>query len=230
MTWVVIARILPDSTPWVMVEMPFREMLDDLAGEKHVEAILSREDALEHPEYGPAVRAWDKRDATAMEDDMYQLHGLDPEKERAKSRQEAEEIDWSTWEKALPAVETDRALILAYWRNDRRYDEGREDDDTDFWAWETVSGFVDDDPEKAWPIILDLIATSPSEQGIYSVAAGPLEDLVVTHGNRFIDRIEAQAKASPEFKLAIGAAWLTRSDQPDVVTRIDTFLGRPQTS
>ena len=40
-----------------------------------------------------------------------------------------------------------------------------------------------------------------------NLSAGPIEDLLVRHGDHFIDRIEEQAKADPEFSDLLEGVW-----------------------
>jgi hypothetical protein len=39
------------------------------------------------------------------------------------------------------------------------------------------------------------------------LSAGPLEDLLVYHGDTVIDRVEAAAKANPTFAFLLGGVW-----------------------
>lgn len=62
-------------------------------------------------------------------------------------------------------------------------------------------------PDVAWPIILSLIEHAPDDESLAFVAAGPLEDLIQRHGQRFSDRLEDQARRDPRFRQALGDVW-----------------------
>ena len=53
------------------------------------------------------------------------------------------------------------------------------------------------EPERAWPVILALIEAAPNEEALAFVAAGPLEDLIQSHGDDFADRIIERARRDP---------------------------------
>jgi len=54
-------------------------------------------------------------------------------------------------------------------------------------------------PERAWPLLLELIATVP-EDILYLAAEGPLEIFLAKHGKAFVESIEAQARSSDRFR------------------------------
>src|SRR5262249_38186535 len=65
--------------------------------------------------------------------------------------------------------------------------------DLNWWAEETFQKVVHSDPELAWELILQVIRTTEKPDVLGILAAGPLEDLVNYHGERFIGRIEETA-------------------------------------
>jgi hypothetical protein len=62
-------------------------------------------------------------------------------------------------------------------------------------------------PEDAWKVILRIQRTEPGDLLLANLAAGPLEDLFVKHGEQFIDRCEELAQNDPMFKKMLGAVW-----------------------
>ena len=76
-----------------------------------------------------------------------------------------------------------------------------------FWAWESVDDAVHDSPEEAWALILALIEEAPNNAILADVAAGPLENLVVYHSAKFIERIDEMARKSPKFRLCLTGVW-----------------------
>jgi hypothetical protein len=75
-----------------------------------------------------------------------------------------------------------------------------------FWSHERLWELIQDDPETAWNII-QIIRREGSDKVLANLAAGPLEDLLVAHGDRFIDRIEALAGHDTQFRKLLGATW-----------------------
>jgi hypothetical protein len=62
-------------------------------------------------------------------------------------------------------------------------------------------------PEEVWRAILAIhrLDHSPKMQQILS--AGLVEDLLSTYGDRFIARIEREAKLDPTFAQTLGGVW-----------------------
>lgn len=65
----------------------------------------------------------------------------------------------------------------------------------------------EDGPERAWPVILELVARAPDNEGLAFVGASAIEDLVNKAGSRFADRIEAASDSDPRFTQALAFAW-----------------------
>jgi len=60
-----------------------------------------------------------------------------------------------------------------------------------FWAHEKMADLVRNDPEESWLTVLEILKQNPSEWVVENLASGPVEDLLVAHGEQFIGRIEA---------------------------------------
>lgn len=80
-------------------------------------------------------------------------------------------------------------------------------EDEYFWAWENIIDLISDEPETAWIIIKKILKTDSSPKVISRLSAGPLEDLLVDHGEKFIDRVEEEAKMNPDFAKLLGGVW-----------------------
>jgi hypothetical protein len=96
----------------------------------------------------------------------------------------------------------------------------------DFWAWEVARNLIDDDPPEAWRLILELVDKAPDETVLGSVAAGELEEFLVTHASEFIDRIEAEARNNSRFKTALRYVYVWRLS-PTLFDRIEAAAGVP---
>ncbi len=117
----------------------------------------------------------------------------------------------------------DATLIRAY----LAHAETRARDGTDaehFEAAEEIRELVIDDPERAWPIVCEVIRRTTADDILAFVVAGPLEDLLVHHGPAFIDRVEALAAEDAHFKRAVSGVWGWNSMAADVRKRLDDLL------
>ena len=78
---------------------------------------------------------------------------------------------------------------------------------------------VHDDPEVAWPAILQILQRELTEDQIAVLAAGPLEDLLAVHGSEFIDRVESEAAPNPRFNHLLGGVWQNEME-PEIWQRV----------
>ena len=76
-----------------------------------------------------------------------------------------------------------------------------------FWACEKLYDIVRQQPDLAWELILELLMTDQSNVIYENLAAGALEDLLVNHGEKFIDKVEEQARQNPNFNELLGGVW-----------------------
>jgi hypothetical protein len=92
-----------------------------------------------------------------------------------------------------------------------------------FRSFDRLWELVHDDPEVAWNII-QIIRQEGSELILSNLAAGPLEDLLVAHGDRFIDRVESLAEHDAQFRRLLAATW-QNSMPPRLWKRIKAVAG-----
>src|SRR6476646_10358489 len=74
----------------------------------------------------------------------------------------------------------------------------------------TMYDVVHEEPEVAWPAILQILERELTEDQIAVLAAGPLEDLLALHGPEFIDRVESEAARNPRLNHLLGGVWQNR--------------------
>jgi hypothetical protein len=79
------------------------------------------------------------------------------------------------------------------------------------WLTEMLNYGPPDGPEQAWPIILELIRRAPDEETLTYIGSEALEDLVNNAGDRFTDRIAAEA-IDDRFRASVRHVWF----HPDV--------------
>jgi hypothetical protein len=69
-------------------------------------------------------------------------------------------------------------------------------------------------PDHAWEAILKVVADPRAERYLGHLAAGLVEDLLLNHGESYIERVEAAAKDSAVFaNMLSGVCKFTMSDQ-----------------
>ena len=78
-----------------------------------------------------------------------------------------------------------------------------------FPVYDEVCVLVEERPDEAWEFILAVLASDDSTPILETLSAGPLEDLLVQHGTRVIERVEAQARRDPRFAGLLGGVWRT---------------------
>ncbi|MDZ4314605.1 MAG: hypothetical protein U0989_07550 [Azonexus sp.] len=97
---------------------------------------------------------------------------------------------------------------------------------SNFWAYERISDMCEDDPETCWLVIDKIRHIDSSDAVISNLAAGPLGDLLASHGAAFIDRVEIEANNDAVFKKLLAAVW--KNDIEDAVwARIKKVAGEP---
>ena len=69
-----------------------------------------------------------------------------------------------------------------------------------------------EEPEDAWPAILEVLRHDLTDEQVALLAAGPLETLLSWHGPEFIERVEQEATHNPRFRHLLGGVW--QSDMP----------------
>ena len=91
--------------------------------------------------------------------------------------------------------------------------------DKNFWAYEKFAYLAKHEPDLAFALVLSTLAATQREEVLDNLAAGPLEDLIRVHGERFIERIEVQAHKDRRFRNLLGGVWKVGS--ADVWSRIE---------
>jgi len=76
-------------------------------------------------------------------------------------------------------------------------------------AWATdLYEFEHEDPETLWQLILTIHSKDHSPRIQEVLSAGPFETLLDKYGEKFIERIEVQARQDPPFAKLLGGVWL----------------------
>ena len=80
------------------------------------------------------------------------------------------------------------------------------------WAVDELVDLAFHQPNTLWELILRILEIDRSEKVVAAIGAGPLEDLIVQHGEAFIDKVEQLAAKSPAFKTAMQNVWIEAGD------------------
>jgi hypothetical protein len=87
-----------------------------------------------------------------------------------------------------------------------------------------IEEMVERYPDEAWPFVLELVRGAEGDRMLALIGAGPLEALIIAHGDRLIDRIEALAPGDPKFRRALRGVWGQNDMSQDVVQRLEYLL------
>jgi uncharacterized protein DUF6869 len=116
--------------------------------------------------------------------------------------------------RAAAGTTTEFTDDLAPWPLPRRLEEFDErlveawlDSAQSFWAWEELADMVNSDPDEAWEVTRALIESCPEESELFSLAAGPLEDLLQKQPQKF-DAIASAARESPNVRHGLAGVWM----------------------
>ena len=99
-------------------------------------------------------------------------------------------------------------------------------DDQHFWAWEHLHNDISSDPRRAWEITLKLITAANNEALVY-IATGPLEDLLYSRAEVFVDEVERLACSDPKFLSTLRLVGGPFTQELDAANRIQQAAGVP---
>ncbi len=102
---------------------------------------------------------------------------------------------------------TDKQKLINAWISLHHAEEKTSAYNNNFWAFETLSDICEEEPDLCWELIEDIRKTDGSDIILANLASGPMEDLLVEYGEKFIDLLEKQAKNDEQFKKLLGAVW-----------------------
>lgn len=119
----------------------------------------------------------------------------------------------------------DLGSLAEAWVQHWQEPEGSDARESLSWATDREWDLVREDPDAAWFLILDILRRNKSIEIAEVLSAGPLEDLLAKHGNDVIERVERQAKSSPEFASLLGGVWKNAMTD-DVWNRVQAVWDR----
>ena len=119
-------------------------------------------------------------------------------------------FDANAWAIAYIAAHEDRALL----------DDTHPHHLAAYYFMEELVGPI---AEECWQGILVVVKRKPSTYVVGMLAAGPVEDLITYSGLEFIDRIELEARQSPDFRRMLHGAW--EIGNSEIWTRVEAARG-----
>jgi len=78
-------------------------------------------------------------------------------------------------------------------------------------------------PILQWQFIQKAVKYAESDHELFTIAAGPMEHLLVTHGPDFIDRVEETAKTDAKFAKVLTGVW-KHTMQEEVWARLQSII------
>ncbi len=96
------------------------------------------------------------------------------------------------------------------------------------WATMLLEQMIDHQPDSAWSLILQLVATAEADDELGWVAAGPLENLLADHGPQFIERVEQCASSNARFRECLREVWGHSRFEPSVYQRVQRIVGHSE--
>ena len=92
------------------------------------------------------------------------------------------------------------------------------------WAFEKLNGLAEGDSDLCLDIVLSILDRDDDKQVIGSLAAGPVEDLLVVHGNDVVEKIEELASENAAFRHMLGGVWQNEMSD-DIWERVRAVSG-----
>ena len=115
-------------------------------------------------------------------------------------------------------------VVVSYWRyyslsvSDARAERLRADDEG--WSVEAVDRMVSDGDSEVVEVLAALADGAGGLAELAYLGAGPIEHLLVVHGERFASQVEVAARVNEPFRTALRCAWFDRHVAPDIAARL----------
>lgn len=91
-----------------------------------------------------------------------------------------------------------------------------------FWAYDRLCELCEENPDVSWKIIDAIRSLDSSDLILSNLAAGPLEDLLSSHGEEIITHLEKAAVDDRQLRKLLGAVWQNAISE-DVWSRIKSI-------
>jgi uncharacterized protein DUF6869 len=118
-------------------------------------------------------------------------------------------------------------LIDGYWKHYRLSTGSRQersDADKWAWAWDDVEGAVMEPSANTFEMLMALVESAADDDALAYIGAGPLEDLINSHGVQFAGQIEESARRVPKFRTALAHVHLSSNVSASVRERLARIM------
>ena len=105
-----------------------------------------------------------------------------------------------------------------------RRDVGSPQYEASLWASDCLDELVADAPQTALQIIISALPLFNETREIAVLAAGPVENLLIEHGAKVIERIEGEAERSERFRYLLSGTWGRPHIDPEVWRRLQAAV------
>ena len=82
-----------------------------------------------------------------------------------------------------------------------------------WWAYEKLEQLIDQNPQRAFEVILEILKLADEERVLDNLAAGPLETLLVKNGDKVIEDVVYWAKNNTKFFELLRGVWGNSIDE-----------------
>ena len=96
-------------------------------------------------------------------------------------------------------------------------------DDHDWTAVRLVDAIVRRSADEGLSVVIALVRQARSQEDLFSIAAGPLQDLLRLHGPAIVDALLESARMDQNLRTAVGGVW-GNSIGIDVWRRLQAFV------
>jgi hypothetical protein len=114
--------------------------------------------------------------------------------------------------KAMKPPFPTREEFIAAWITMSKFPHGSPEHKDAFWAFQHMYDLIHEQPDVAFGLIGEIWARDQSRPVVQTLSAGPLEDLLATHGPEMISRVEEEAEKNPSFRKLLGG--VRKRDMP----------------
>lgn len=102
---------------------------------------------------------------------------------------------------------------LRYYRDVSAFGRDSPNAEKSFVGYEAFDDLCWKEPIRALKIVRDIFEMHPGEKILFDLAAGPLEDLLVRHGNEVIPHLKQHIQENPEMLTLLEGIWIDRMTQ-----------------
>jgi hypothetical protein len=95
--------------------------------------------------------------------------------------------------------------------------------DSLFHVWEEVEEAAQFGKPEVVDLLVALADAAPNDLALATLGAGPVEDLITSHGEEFVETIDEAARRSESFRKALRCVWYQSSVDESVRVRLQRF-------